>query len=460
MPPKRRNLKMVARVSMTTTDLSESAYMVPRLSPVAVLTAALQEPGGITRADFTANPVDKGQEAGLMWVEMAKELGVGLELSAALAYADAYVPAESMLDPVALHLGIRTKQDGTGTDLTDKRAQEIVTACGNEVKVYDLGFFDNPLHRDVKIRAQVKAHLLRCARAAAMLKDVGCDGIAGFVGRDFTLSMEQNLAHFEKVFVPILKELKVMGLKFYAEPCPMPGWTTGEMFVHNLAYCPYMWIRLYQICKKHGVEGVFRITYDESHDILMRTTHHASFAVMALAELGFVIARTHGKNQYRDLAATALHTARGQMLELGCEVDGQPHPDPAACLGAWGVMGCGHGQVGIGHYSPAAQAAGLEADWLDHQLGIRDVLGLDPTTVVSVLEHEFPAARKQDQALVMSMLRISVDYMRAADAQADAIYRGILWCRANGIDPPGTPNPMYDIPGLEEKVKAVIALAG
>ena len=50
--------------------------------------------------------------------------------------------------------------------------------------------------------------------------------------------MDQNLADFEDQFVPLLKEARARGLIYRVEPCPMPGWTTGDSFHNNIAYPP------------------------------------------------------------------------------------------------------------------------------------------------------------------------------------------------------------------------------
>ncbi len=420
------------------------------------LTAGLQEPPGTTRADFISHPMESAMTALLWHIRLAQQVGYHLEVGAALTYPEAYVPAESMLDPVAPHVPMTTRRDGTGIDLSTGDAKTIIDACGQKVHICDVAFFDNPLHHDDVIRNQVHEHMLRCARAAVMLRPVGCTGVAGFVGRNYFLTPQQNLAWFEKHFIPILQKFKKMGVVFYGENCPMPGLTTGEMFIHNMCHSAYMFLRLYWLCKKHGVEDVFRITYDVSHDILQGTSHYATFAVMKAAGLGHVLARFHGKNQYRDPVETALHGVRGPIIDLGCEIDGQPHPDPRERLGAWQKMGgCRHGMKGIGHYNPVAMNDNMEDDWFDQHHAMRSVLGLDPLTVYDIAEHEFNAARTQDAKMIERMLRISMAYSRHIDAAADAQYRSTLWSKEDGIELLGTPNPKYTLPGLQERVDAL-----
>lgn len=426
-----------------------------RLMPVAVLTAAVQEPHG--REKFETDPIGAAMETTMAWIGVAKRKKVGLQLSAALARPDSYIPAEAMLDPVGAHLAVRTQRNGQGEDLSDRNVRSIIEACGQEVQIFDLGCFENLLHPDDEIRAQVHAHMLRCARAAKALAPVGCAGVTGFIGANSTKDLDQNVGLFEKYVIPLLKEFQQIGVKLFIEQCPMPGWNTTDNFINNIAYCAGMWIKLRRIAEKHGVREVLEITYDESHDILMGNTHHGSFAAMASAGMSGMISRFHGKNQYRNLAKVALWTGRGQMIDLGCRIDGQPHPDPAKQGGAWGVMPCQHGMVGIGNYNPLAMFLGQEADWLDHQLAARSILGLDPRQSVFVLEHEWPPARVQNLELVEEMIGISASYFRGVDAAADALYRASQWCADRKLPLPGSPNPAYYIPGIVEEAKKISA---
>jgi sugar phosphate isomerase/epimerase len=409
----------------------------------------------VTRETFRENPIDAAMISARKWIEMAKRLKVDLQLSAALPIPDAYLPLETMLDPVAAHLAVRTRSSIDGEDLSNANAQTLINACDGKVQICDLGFFENLLHPDETIRGRIHAHLMRCARAAKKLAPAGCGGVTGFIGANPNLDMDQNVDLFERVVIPLLVQFKEMDLTYWVEQCPMPGWNTQDNFVNNIAYCAGMWIKLIRIAEEHGVDGVLRITYDESHDILMGNTHHGSFAAMKAAGLGHVVSRFHGKNQYRDLAKTAIWTTRGQMIDLGCRENGKPDPDPAKQGGAWGVMTCDHGMIGVGHYNPLAMLTGNEADWFDHQYAARDVLGLNPEETTFILEHEWGPGRVQDPEQIEEMLALSVAYIRGIDQAADALYRSKAWCQSRGLPLPGTPNPAYKIRGLTEATMGI-----
>jgi sugar phosphate isomerase/epimerase len=427
--------------------------LTPQLMRIAVLTAACQDIA--SRDEQQSNPKKAAMKGALTWIDVAKKLGIDLQLSSAFPVVDGIVPPESMLDPVANHLPIRTMTATQGEDLSDADAETIITACGTTVRICDLGFFENLLHHDDAARAKIHAQLLRCGRGAKKLAPVGCEGVTTFIGRDILLDMDQNVAKFEREVIPILKEFKAMGLKLWIEQCPMPGWNTTDHFVNNIAHCAGMWITLIRIAEKHGVADVLYITYDESHDILMGNTHHGSFAAMRAANLAHHVNRFHGKQQYRNVAKTAVWTNLGRMVGLGCRINGQPHPDASKQGRAWGVMTCAHGMIGLGHHNPLSVVLGNEADWLDHQLAARSVLGLNPAETVFILEHEWNDNRVQDLQRVVDMLTISVNYIRGIDLAADSIYRAGEWTKSVGLQLPGWPNPVYDLPGLEEEVASI-----
>jgi sugar phosphate isomerase/epimerase len=427
--------------------------------PVAVLTAAVQEPN-MTRDDFRKNPIRAAMRAATTWIRTGKEIQLdGIQLACALSVPDAYLPPEQMLDPVAPHGALRTKPDGTGEDLSDENAETLIRECGPSFKIYSLGFFENLLHPDPAIRKQIHEHLLRCGRAAQKLKPVGCRGVTTFIGRDTNLSIEENLVLYRQQVVPLLKAFKKMGLKLYLEPCPMPGWGPADTFVHNLAYCPTMWITLERIARKYKAGNVLRITYDASHDILMGTTPYASFRFMQAAGFGYMLEDAHGKDQNVNPAKRAAHNVLGQRVGLGIrDTNGELTDDPAKLKGAWGRMTAAHSLPGIGQYNTYAQDRGLKVDWFAHQLHFRSVLGVNPVQSDFIIEHEWNPARDQNMDRVVQAIAISSQFVRSIDAGADANFRAEQWCIQNRLPWPKFENPLEVIEGLEAEVASVLAI--
>ena len=155
----------------------------PRVMPIGVLTAALQELTPRERRD--ADP-DLAIED---WLGFARELGVDcIQLSAALHPSESDVPAEAMLDPVANTLDLRAP-------FTRARAARVAAAVKETgVAIADLGYFDNMLHEDGATRRTKHDFMLRAFDAAVLL---GAPAVCGFVGRNQKLSMDENLVDFE-----------------------------------------------------------------------------------------------------------------------------------------------------------------------------------------------------------------------------------------------------------------------
>jgi len=432
-----------------------------RLMPLAVLTAAVQEPN-ISRKEFENDPIGAALKAALTWIRTAREAGLdGIQLAGALAIPDAYLPPEAMLDPVASHTPVRTLRDGSGEDLSDENAAAIIQACtegGKLTRIFDIGFFENLLHPDEAIRNQIHAHLLRCARAAKKLSRVGCTGVTTFIGRDTRVSIDENLLLFEKYVIPLLVEFKEMGLTLWIENCPMPGWTLADTFIQNIAYCPAMWITLARIAQKYGVDDCIRINYDASHDILLGTTPYASFAFLAAAGFGYLVSKLHSKDQNRRLAKIAAHTMLGQRAGLGIRIRGKLVTDPAEFGKAWGRMTAEHSLPGLSQYNSHAQNMGYKVDWLAHQIYLRTLLGLEPEDSVLILEHEWGPARDQNLDRVGGAIRLSAQYMRGIDAAADANVCAQGWCGSVGLPWETTTNPLEHIPGLHEEVERVLSI--
>ncbi|MDR1806866.1 MAG: sugar phosphate isomerase/epimerase, partial [Propionibacteriaceae bacterium] len=211
----------------------------PKLMPVGLLTAAIQE---LTPRERRDPDPDLAVEE---WLAYAATLGADcVELSAALHPSLADIPPEAMLDPVANTLDLRDP-------FTPARAERVLAAvAATGVTIADIGYFDDMLAADPAIRAKKHDFMIRVMDAAAAL---GVTAVAGFVGRDQSKSMDQNLIEFEDSFIPLLKEAKARGLVYRVEQCPMPGWTTGDNWHNNLGYTPAIWIALHRIAERHGV---------------------------------------------------------------------------------------------------------------------------------------------------------------------------------------------------------------
>ena len=290
-----------------------------------------------------------------------------------------------MLDPVANTLDLRQPFDA----LRAKRVEEAIAATG--VSIADVAYFDDMLHEDSTIRRKKHDFMISVMDAAVLL---GVPAVCGFVGRDQSKSMDQNLIEFEQSFIPLLKAAKDRGLQYRVEQCPMPGWTPSDNFHNNLAYTPGTWIALHRICERNGVGDVFRIHYDPSHSILMGQDTRSMFQFLKDEGYGFLIAGMHVKGQVVDSRGVSAWGYGGQTIERGDWVDGQWSENPADLANSWKIQTvlCEHELPGTARHDPLAYLQNRSVDWLDHQLAARELLDFDPATTPLIVEHEYPLA--------------------------------------------------------------------
>ena len=382
----------------------------PKFMRVGVLTAALQE---LTPREVRDPDPDKAIEE---WVEFASELGAdNIQLSAALHPTESDVPAEAMLDPVANTLDLRAPFDKS-------RAKRVLAALeAYKVGVSDLGYFDNMLHHEPSIRRKKHDFMLRVFDAAVLL---GVDAVCGFVGRNQTLSMDQNLLDFAEHFVPLLRQARDRGLVYRVEQCPMPGWTTGDNYHNNIAYTPGTWIALHRICEKAGVGDQLRIHYDPSHAILMGQDTRSLFQYLKDAGYNFLIGGFHVKGQVIDSRGVSGWGYGGQTVERGDWISGKPSENPADQANAWlkQTVLAEHELPGTARHDPLAYLQNRTVDWLDHQLAARELLKLDVANTHLIVEHEYPRARIQDKERLKPILKGSIAFTRKIDEAAGCMY--------------------------------------
>ncbi|HVQ32287.1 MAG TPA: TIM barrel protein, partial [Vicinamibacteria bacterium] len=382
----------------------------PQFMKIGVLTAALQE---LTPREVRDKDPDKAIED---WVAFARELGADyIQLSAALHPTKSDIPPEAMLDPVANTLDLRKPFDKERA----KRAKAALKA--HNVGLSDIGYFDNMLHDDARIRRKKHDFMKRVMDAAVLL---GVDAVCGFVGRNQEHSMDQNLLDFEKNFIPLLKYAKERGLTYRNEQCPMPGWTTKDNWHNNIAYTPGTWIALHRICERHGVGDSFRIHYDPSHAILMGQDTRSLFQYLKDEGYNFLIGGFHVKGQVTDAKGVSAWGMGGQTVERGDWKKGQPSSNPADQANAWKkqVVLCEHELPGTARHDPLAYLQNRTVDWLDHQLAARELLKLDVKNTHLVVEHEYPKARIQDRDRLKPILQGSIAFTRKIDEAAACMY--------------------------------------
>ena len=169
------------------------------------------------------------------------------------------------------------RQDHIATHLdydkfTPERARQVIDICNREGLRVSVGAYDNLIGGNPDLQVVNQNHILKLVRIAAMLGGDRNDVVCGtFVGYDVDLGnepngFEKNLMKFKKVFTPILKYAKDLGVTLCVENCPMEGWrpVTSTDCYCNLPGCLAARKLMYAVLDD---DSNLQETYDPSHDI-------------------------------------------------------------------------------------------------------------------------------------------------------------------------------------------------
>ncbi len=148
------------------------------------------------------------------------------------------------------------------TTLTKPKAQEILGHCEDQgVSISALGYYPNMLDPDAAISRAGVSHFKKVIAAAPKL---GVNLVTGFVGRDWTKTVDENWPRFLKIWQPIIQYAEDHGVKIGIENCPMSftrdEWPAGK----NLMTTPAIWRRAFNDIDSPS----FGLNYDPSHFIL------------------------------------------------------------------------------------------------------------------------------------------------------------------------------------------------
>ena len=167
-------------------------------------------------------------------------------------------------DHVATHLDY--------DNFTPEKAKYVIDTCNRTGLRVSVGAYQNLIGGDPAFQEKNQDHILKLIRIAAMLGGDANDVVCGtFVGYDQTLGrtengFEKNLEKFKKVFTPILKYAKDLGVTVCVENCPMEGWVSVSSpdCYCNLPGCLAARKLMYAILAD---SSNLQETYDPSHDI-------------------------------------------------------------------------------------------------------------------------------------------------------------------------------------------------
>ena len=128
------------------------------------------------------------------------------------------------------------------------------------VQISGLGYYPNPLSPNTQEAEAAVAHIHVVIEAAYRL---GVERVNSFVGRDWTLSVDDNWPRFLSTWQPIIQLAEDRGIRVGIENCPMlfsaDEWPGGK----NLATTPEIWTRMFSDISSDN----FGLNYDPSHMI-------------------------------------------------------------------------------------------------------------------------------------------------------------------------------------------------
>ena len=125
------------------------------------------------------------------------------------------------------------------------------------IVISSLGYYDNNLHSDPKVRVAYLKHLYKVVDAAQLL-DVKLVGT--FIGRNTKLSVADNFKEVKEQFSEIVAYAEKKGRRIMIENCPMVGWQEPGI-PGNLAYSPQLWDKLFALIPSAS----FGLNFDPSH---------------------------------------------------------------------------------------------------------------------------------------------------------------------------------------------------
>lgn len=146
--------------------------------------------------------------------------------------------------------------------LTRTQADEIIGRCAAVgVSISGLGYYPNMLDPDPAVAEPAIDHFRKVIAAAPLL---GVTTVNGFIGRDWTKTVDDNWPRFLAVWKPLVRFAEDHGIRIGIENCPMlftqDEWPGGK----NLFTTPAIWRRGFADIDSPA----FGLNYDPSHMVL------------------------------------------------------------------------------------------------------------------------------------------------------------------------------------------------
>ena len=223
-----------------------------------------------------------------------------------------------------------------------------------------LAFYPNPLDPNEEKQKATVDHLMNVIRASAKL---GVNRVTTFIGRDQTLTIEENLQKMVPVWQPILALAEELNVQIGIENCPMlfgpDQWPGGQ----NLMTTPAIWRKVFELLPS----PMLGLNYDPSHFVWQ------------------------GLDYIRPL-----YEFKDKIFHVHCK-DIKVYPDKLAQVG--------HMAYPLDYMSPKLPGLG-DVDWGKYISALTDI-GYDSYTCIEVEDKAFEGSREA----ILNSLRLSHRYM-------------------------------------------------
>jgi sugar phosphate isomerase/epimerase len=174
-----------------------------------------------------------------------------------------------------------------------KHVQDLIAL--HEVEISGLGYYPNPLMAD---RAEAEAAIVHLHKLIDAAAEMGIGVVNSFVGRDPSLSVDDNWPRFLEVWRPLVQHAEERNVRIGIENCPMlftaDEWPGGK----NLATSPAIWRRMFADLPSPS----FGLNFDPSHLIWQQMDY-----LSPLVEFRDRLVHVHAKDARLDRAALDAH---------------------------------------------------------------------------------------------------------------------------------------------------------
>lgn len=144
-------------------------------------------------------------------------------------------------------------------DFTQSKADDVNAMCSQHgVSISALGYYPNMLDPDL---AAAESYVEHFKKVIVATKALGLNTTTGFIGRDWTKSVDENWPRFLETWTPVIRFAEDHGVRVAIENCPMlftgDEWPGGK----NLMTTPAIWRRAFNDIPSDS----FGLNFDPSH---------------------------------------------------------------------------------------------------------------------------------------------------------------------------------------------------